>query len=314
MTVPYSSQILTASERAAIYETDAAVPLSPLKAARRWWPLTIAIVLAGLLAGVMFARAGSTVYTAEVRAAVGGQDVQAQTIAGFALGAEAVTSNYARYVTASQFAAELKSALGSRVNQLTTVTASPVPQSNVLRIITAATDSRTATQAADAVAQALKSRIQNVRDHDTQVEAALSAYRKLSSDVADAQTRQDAAHSRLAELSGAAGALTNSSARAAAQTEYRDATSELIPLQLQLQVAGQTYQTLATRDTSAGNVDIIGVAAVTSSDASARAARYGIAGGAVGFVAAMGLALMLSSRRSSRARPASRRRGAPGPG
>jgi hypothetical protein len=187
-----------------------------------------------------------------------------------------------------------------------------VPQSNVLRIITAGNNATTATEAADTVARALENRIAAGRNREQLLRTELDAYRTLSSAVADAQTRQDLARTRVTQLQGTAGGLSTT-AGAAAQQEYRDATADLIPLQLQLQVAGQNYQSEATKDTSAGVIQLIGNAAITGSDASARAARYGVAGGVVGFAVALALALTLSDRRRAPARRAARRRGLPGP-
>jgi hypothetical protein len=274
--------------------------LSPLQAARHYWYVTVLIAAVGLFGGVGFSMTQPTVYTAEVRGAVGGQDIKAQSVPGFALASQQVASNYARYITASQFGPQLKAALGDRALDLVGVAGSPIPESNLVRIMTAAKSPSVAMTAADTIATALKGEVNGNSTQDALTKS-LQDYQTLSQQVADAQSRQDSAKAALsAAISSAAAGKTSADAVKTAQTEYKAAVAALAPLQLQQQVAATQYQSLATSGPAATDLVIIGTAQVTGSDKSARAERYGLAGLVVGFVIALAVTRRMSRRRAQR--------------
>src|SRR5918911_4044178 len=114
-------------------------------AMRRRWPLTLVLVVLGALGGAVAARSQPTTYTAEERLAVGSGGLSAQAVPGFALASQELASNYARFVTAGPVRSALPAQTARRV---LTVTASPVPESNVVRVEATATDPAAATVAA----------------------------------------------------------------------------------------------------------------------------------------------------------------------
>ncbi len=75
------------------------VERTPLQATARRWPTTLLLVVLGTALGVVAASEKPTTYTAETRMAVGGADIKAQAVPGFALASSEIAANYARFVS-----------------------------------------------------------------------------------------------------------------------------------------------------------------------------------------------------------------------
>src|SRR3954454_4215176 len=136
-------------------QPHAVPPSNPLRSMLRLWPVTVVAVALGLAGGLAYDLTLPTSYTAEVRLAVGGQTVAAQAVPGFALASQQLAADFARYVGPQQDSAVLKQALGPRTAEVVSVAASPIPQSNVIRVEVVAHDSQTAVDGAHVVAQSL---------------------------------------------------------------------------------------------------------------------------------------------------------------
>ena len=132
---------------------------TPLTALRLRWPLAVVMALIGAGLGAFIASTHPTHTTAEARLAVGSQSLTVYQIQGFAVAAEQLAANYARYVNDSTPDQRLlHDKMPDGVDTLTAVSASPIPDSNVLRIEVTGTDSRAAQQAAQIVARDLAAR------------------------------------------------------------------------------------------------------------------------------------------------------------
>jgi hypothetical protein len=284
------------------YETNAGLDdgrrpaASPLLAAKRFWPVTLVLALLGLAGGVAYSSSQPTTFTAERRASVGGQNVAFYAVPGYALAAQELASNYARYVGAKQFATPLIAALTpAQQKQLTGVVGSAIPESNWVRVITTATDPTVATIAADTVTKALVEEA-NANSTTSDLDKALSDYQTLSTQVASAQNRVDTAKAALTVAISAAKGVTTGPAVKAAQDEYQSAIAALAPLQLKQTAAGTKYQSLATAPPTGSNLVISDPAVVTGSDKTARAERYGLGGLVIGLIVAMIVTRALSRR------------------
>ena len=103
---------------------------SALRSLRRYWIAAVLLTLLTSAAGVSIALNRPPTYTAEARLAVGPDSNSAYSIAGFPTAARDLAANYARWVqnnaTSGTWAPE----------GVSSVTASPIPESGVIRIET----------------------------------------------------------------------------------------------------------------------------------------------------------------------------------
>src|SRR5450755_780431 len=147
----------------------------PLRAAVRYWPMALALASIGLVAGVGAGATKPPVYTAETRLAIGAQGLSSYAIPGFALAAQELAADYARYVSLAQDASALKLALGTRASEIVGLSASPVPNSSVISIEAQSADSALAMKASNAVGAALIAAT-NVSTSDQSAAALLKQY------------------------------------------------------------------------------------------------------------------------------------------
>src|SRR5450755_4821466 len=127
----------------------------PLRAAVRYWPMALALASIGLVAGVGAGATKPPVYTAETRLAIGAQGLSSYAIPGFALAAQELAADYARYVSLAQDEPALTGALGSRAGVIVGLSAPPVPHSRVISIEAQAADGQLAMKATTAAGAAL---------------------------------------------------------------------------------------------------------------------------------------------------------------
>lgn len=139
-------------------ETDAAA--QPLwHRLRKYWPL-IAVITGNCLVLVLLLTwlLRPPVYTAEARLAVGSGQMTALNIPGYPTASEAMASNYARWV-------DHQGVQGQLVPEGTlSLSASPIVESNVLRIEATSRDPQVAVSAADEAANALREAVNQVAD------------------------------------------------------------------------------------------------------------------------------------------------------
>ncbi len=126
--------------------TQAAV--GPLAAWRHHWIVGVVAALLGAALGVGAAFAVPVTYTAEARVAVGSGDLTSGAIAGFPVAASQLASNYARYVNDRGVAA-------TDLPENVTLSASQIPESNVIRIEVESSDPEAARSSANKAAELL---------------------------------------------------------------------------------------------------------------------------------------------------------------
>lgn len=286
-------------------ERTTATNPSPLRAMARLWPVSLVLIVLGALLGAGYAGSRPTTYTANARLAVGGSDIAAQAIPGFALASQEIASNYARFVSTDATAAALPA---SERFRLVSTTASPIPSSNVILLEAKATSAAVALDAANGAAASLTKQVNdavNVND----AAATLASYTKVSAKVAQAQAAHDQAQRLVAHLTGTltVDEQAVSPALAAAQKALVTATSELSTLTVQQNALGARYQTEVNTTPSQSRLSIVQAAAQAGDDKQTRLERYGLLGVALGFVLALLVAAgvdRLSLRRRQSRTPA----------
>lgn len=276
---------------------DSGERTSPLVAMRRYKYLTILLALAGLLDGVLVAGLLKEHTTAETRLSVGSGSLVNYKVPGFALASQELAASYARYVGLEQSQGVLLKALGSDAGKVTTVQASPIPDSSVVRIEVTATSPSVAVAAADLVGTSLRDRV-NATPTDTQSQSLLRQFRQISDETAQASAQQAQANGVLNQLIGSGAPAKKV---AAARQVLATISSQLSTLQLRQTAIGNQYQSLVNPPDTANNLVVVSPAAVTGNDRRAKQERYGLGGLALGLVLALLLANYLTRRRERRA-------------
>ena len=264
----------------------------PMIALRRHKPMAVLAVLTAAAIGAGSALLVPTDYLAETRLAVGGNDLAAQAVPGFALASQEMAANYARYVNNAQEQSALESDLGIRAGAVEEVSASPIPQSNVVRIEVTARTPEAAVSAAAAVAKSLMDRVNDHSAADDEAAATLAEHADLSDQVADAQ-----------QASAAAEDAVNDAEPGADLTQLREAAASaaahVAVLKVQQEALGQKYRSqIAATAESAANLGVVQDAAVSQDNLLARLQQFGLAGAALGAVLALRFAVRLERRRT----------------
>lgn len=259
----------------------------PLTAWRRHWVLGVVAALLGAALGVGAAFVLPVTYTAEARVAVGSGDLTSGAIAGFPVAASQLASNYARYVNNRGVA-------GTDVPEGVTLSASQIPESNVIRVEAESADPEAAREAANSAAQQL---IDAVNDSGrTSADEVAAEFAKAADEDAAAQTALNAAQHDLDELLGkdnpsksavkdARDAVTEAAAKAAA-TGMRSAALK------------QRYTNLVAGSSTAANLLLVRTAEELDSNRTSMLARLGLAGLAAGAALGLVLSVVIERRRA----------------
>lgn len=256
-------------------------------AAHHWKTLAAGTVIGGLL-GAGIGLAMPVTHTAEARLAVAAGSDSAFAIAGFPLAARDLAQNYARWV-------QNNTSDGNWAQPDTTsITATPIPESGVIRIETESPDPQAAVAAADNVSEQLKAQVDGVTA-TAQPEAALQEYRELAPQVAEAWAQVSVAESAFADSASAANAQALAQARAA-----------LAEAQLIQDAQGDRYRRLVSDPVSVSQLTVIAPAAATGDDRSSNIMFGVTAGAGLGLL----IAFLVAALRDWRNRP--RRRAAAG--
>jgi capsular polysaccharide biosynthesis protein len=132
------------------YEPPPAVSTPVLRAVARYWYLVLlpVLVLAGAAVAVALTRA--PVYTAETRLNVGGFNISAQSLPGYAGGAATLATAYSRAAYAHRVIGPVATAVGKSEDRIASmITASPVKDSPIIRLEAQSKDSGEAVRIAN---------------------------------------------------------------------------------------------------------------------------------------------------------------------
>jgi hypothetical protein len=260
----------------------------------RRWPLALCLVILGAALGIGSVLIRPTVYTAEARLAVGGDDLSAQSVPGFALAAQQLASNYARYVDQTADPAALGTAADSSTGTVVAVAASPIPASSIIRVEVSATRAALARSVAQQVADDL---VKQVSGGHTKPGTVLADYVSLSGQLSKAQMTVSLAQTALTTLVADHPKQTANIAKA--RTAVNDASAKAASIALQRDVVRARYTDLTETQTNAASLAVVRDAMIAQDNRRSRIERYGIVGAGVGVV----LALLIGVARDRR-RPA----------
>ncbi len=270
------------------------------RALLRRWPLVAVLVLVSSAGGAGFAATRPALHTSQVLLAVGGTDLSAQAVPGFAAASKELASNYARFVTPSLV---IDAMPAGQISKVTALDASPVPESNVIRIEAVATDEGAASAAASKAATSLVAQVTKMIS-DQSADKTLAAFTALTRQISSARQRQSAAQQRVDDLVAKAArarrsAKTPSSALTGARKALVDATATVSELQLRQDALGGLYQQELSRGPSQNGLTVVSPVGVVGDDASSRMQAYGLVGAAWGLMVSL-LMVWLLDRRSTR--------------
>lgn len=265
---------------------------TPLGAARRHWVLLAVLVIVGAAGAVGYVYSKPALHSAETRLAVAGNDLSAQLIPAFAVATEELAANYARYLNTEGTEDAVTETIGAPPGSVTDIEASPIPESNIVRIEATATTPEIAVDAAESLAADLMTRVNESRLQDNGAREALDQYTNLSNEVAaaeqvvlDLSTRIDLV------VGGAAGSISD------LRGQLAGAQSRLDVLSVQQQALGERYRSLVSSNTgTAANLDLVRPAASTGDDRAAKLQRFGLLGVVVGGALGIALATLVERR------------------
>lgn len=130
---------------------------SALTSLRRHWVPALLITILATLTGAGLAMTRPTIYTGETRLAIGKGEMSALNIPGYPTAAKEMASNYSRWVT-DQGVSGIKPPDG-----VTSLAASPIPESSIIRIEAMAGDPTVAVKASQVAADALVAEVNKAR-------------------------------------------------------------------------------------------------------------------------------------------------------
>ncbi len=229
------------------------------------------------------------VYTAEARLAVGSGQMTALNIPGYPTASEAMASNYARWVNH-------QGVQGQLVPEGTlSLAASPIVESNVLRIEATSHDPAIAVQAADEAADALREAVNQVADFNDP-EALIA---EISDAVAPLIVAREAAQRAEQDYNDAQDDGATSAELDEAFQTMVTAQQELIALELEQDGRRDRYRSLtASRSTEADLVEVH-AAQDMGSDEMAALQRNGLLAVVLGLLGAGGVAWLIERRRAA---------------
>lgn len=288
-------------------------PPSPLRSAGRYWWIVVLLALIGGGAGVLYAQSRPNVVTAEARVGVGSGSLAAYQIPGFAQASADLASNYARYIDIGQFEPALKKALGPTAATVASISASPIPDANVIRIEATSPTAATSAAAAQTVALQLIAQVKNTGSQTTPADL-LNQYNKLSTQVATAKASQQRAETSYAKARNAVGgspvtSVTTPGATPAtaaekaadqAQAAQIAAEAKVSSLSVQQDAVRQLYVDLVNKPAAQSGLRLVAAGHATSNSQSAGVQRYGLAGAVAGLVLALIIASLIDRARLRR--------------
>jgi len=277
-------------------------PLPPLGALRRFWVIGLLLSLLGIAAGYAVATTRPVTYTSQTSLAVGGQDLSSFQVAGFALAAQQIASNYARYIGLPQSQTTFKKVLGANASKVQSVAGSPISNSNIILVEVVATDPTVATRGSDAVAGELM-REANAPVVGQAAAVYLSQFTRVAHSVYTTETAIQNSRQALALL-----ALHKAPAPVVAtqQAALAQLLTKAATLQVQQKTLSAQYQNALTNANTFSRVVVAQPGVITLVSRRATIERYGLAGLVGG--AGLGLAVAVALDRASVRRRLRRRR------
>jgi type II secretory pathway pseudopilin PulG len=269
--------------------------------------LAVLAVVAFTAAGVFAGSQAPVRYTSEVRLSVGQNSLKTLSVPGYVQATQQLAGIYARYVNTGALGLdELGARLGLPPGALVSAIASPIADSNIVRIQVAGTSYQSTTQAAGALADALVTQVNAPPDDRTEQKKALL---RASRESADAQQAVSDAEAELAAVleqyrrqhpGGSALEQPTSPEIDQAKATLAEARSAYTLAQISAQEASDDYRSAAPDDLENVGLQVVSPAAA-SDDTRSRSLQWGGIGGlTVGLL--LGFLMVSSSARRRRRR------------
>ena len=243
--------------------------------------LPVVVLAAVALAGTLVR---SPQYTAEARLNVGRIDVPAYTLPGVIYGNQSLAQSYARAITAPAVVnAATRAVRISESTALTRLTATPVPQSTVIRVDATGASKESAIALANAAGRGLTTYVIKL-NQNAQANTVLRDYQRAQSDV-------DAAQRRVGSAQRSGNAATVQQAQVNLQTA-----------QLKASTLEQRYRFESGNAAPPNLVQMLSPATTATSDFSSRLQEVLLIGLVAGVVVGLALALLRANAELLRGR------------
>lgn len=258
-----------------------------LTAARRHWFLVAAITALFTAAGIAVAVVRAPVYTAQARLVVGRIDVSAPGALGsFTQATQAIASQYSRSIDAEGVTSRVAPKAGLSPGQVAgRVSASPIPESPVIRLSATGPNTRDAIRLANLASSALVAYTTALNRSNPDTSRLLGRFTDASRDV----VKQRAELSRLRRSYDADPTDEKRAEMQATEVKLRVA-------QLQQETLHQAYNTSTQSQASSSLVQSIERATKASNDRSRYLQFLGFVGLVAGLAVGLALATLLSNR------------------
>lgn len=276
---------------------------TPLQALAAHWVYPLILIPLCTLAGAGLGNAQAPLVTAETRLAVGPGPLSTGEVTAFPQAARTLAQEYSRWVVNSA----VDGTLGG--DRDSSVTASPIPESGVIRIEAQSRSADTARRAADNAAVQLMEAVSNSKK-DQNPAAAFAQYSDLAKPAAEAELTLTQAQAAYAQLVGAKAPEADIQAAGQAVVAARIAAGKA---SLERDAAASVYSRLRANASSASELKRIGEgrAVITGDTRKSQLQRYGVGGLGVGAALSIALAMSTDRRRRRRLDPAAEDLGRP---
>jgi len=264
---------------------------TPVTSLRRHPRLSVLFCILGLALGGVATLVSPVTYTAESRIAVGGNDLSAQAMPGYALGSQELAASYARYVNNSAAQA------GSNPRAGVSVAASPIPESNIIRVEGLAPTPAEAVTACQQAAEALVAQVNAIKA-ENDPEKVLAQVVQKSQVVAGIQQTVDDSSSAVDRLQATTGVSAPALDRAKAA--LLQARIDLAAASVQRDALSDRYRGLITESKTGVNLLEVRPAAIVKNDRSSTLQRDAVAGLGLGVLLALIAAVVIDRRRFAR--------------
>jgi hypothetical protein len=255
---------------------------------RRLGAGVVVLPVLGLLAGLGWFLVTPSSYTAESRLAVGEQTVSTIQIPGYVKATEELASNYARYVEDTP---AIRDGLPDGGRGVSDISASPIPDSSVIRVEVVAATETAAVRGVNAVSQEL---LDQVATSEDDLDVARQAFSDAYLAYRAAQAAADAAQGTVRAFT--ADPRTDPAVLQTATTAADQAAAEAALLDLRQEALGATYRSAFADAAEAPTLSTIVAASTATADSASRLQR----GLAIGLLAGGVLAALDVYRRRRR--------------
>jgi uncharacterized protein involved in exopolysaccharide biosynthesis len=261
--------------------------VTTLTAARRHWLLVAVITALFTAAGIAVAVVRQPVYTAQARLVVGRIDVSAPgALASFTEATQAIASQYSRSIDAEGITRRVAPKAGLSPRQVASrVSATPVPESPVIRLSATGTDARGAIRLANLASSALVTFTTQVNRSNPDTSRLLGRFTDASRDVVE----QRAELSRLRRSYDAEPTGEKRAEMQATEVKLRVA-------QLRQETLHEAYNSSTQSQAATSLVQVIERASTASNDRFKYLQFLGFVGLVAGLAVGLAIATLLANR------------------